>query len=442
MATTKAHKNTKKRYTIKKRNTVNGSIKHKNGWIIASVRGAPFDRGFAYGYLLYKELKRVRPVLKYLVTTYSKTTLSQYLETCKASMYHHLENPEWAFINDELRGICAGYTKRTGHRDINYEILVGWNSYLSMAEKYKHKNEMADRCSAFITTHRGNIVMAHNTHDNFASGFISNIALYVYPENEDSAFVMQTAPGLICSSTDWFITKCGIVGCETRIADINYVPEFETGVPYFLRIRKAMEQGRTLDDYVEIMMTQNAGDYACSWLLGNINTGEIMRFEQGLSYHDVKKTNDGVFYGMNSAFSEEIRSLETTDTGFNDPQSRTGARNLRLEHLLADWNLDIADAKRIISDHYDIGKSKYEKSKRTICKHVECEEEFAPSGATDGKVLDTKMARAMSFEAIMGSSCGRVFRKNDYPDATEKHGNWKSVVKNMPKLPWTVIARP
>jgi len=204
-----------------------------------------------------------------------------------------------------------------------------------------------------------------------------------------------------------------------------------------------MEQGRTLDDYVEIMMTQNAGDYACSWLLGDINTGEIMRFEQGLSHYDVKKTNDGVFYGMNSAFSEEIRSLETTDTGFADPHSRTGARNLRLEHLLADWNLNIADAKRIISDHYDVSVSKYERSKRTICKHAECDkDDFAPSGATDGKVLDTKMARTMSFEAIMGSSCGRVFRKSDYPDATEKHGNWKSVVGNMPKMRWTTIAHP
>ena len=422
-----------------KQHHINGSIKHKNGWIIASVRGTPFERGFAHGYLLHKELKRVRPVLKYLVTTYYKTPLTKYLETCKASMYHHLEKPEWAFINDELRGICAGYKKRTGHDDINYEILVGWNSYLSMAEKYEHKNEMADRCSAFITTHNGNIVMAHNTHTNFASGFISNIALYVYPENEDSAFVMQTAPGLICSSTDWFITKCGIVGCETTIADINYIPDFDAGVPYFLRIRKAMEQGRTLDDYVEIMMTQNAGDYACSWLLGNINNGEIMRFEQGLSHYDIQKTSDGVFYGMNSAFSQEIRSLETTDIGFNDPQSRTGARNLRLEHLLADWDLDIADAKRIISDHYDVSVSKYEKSKRTICKHMECEKEFAPSGATDGKVLDSKMAKTMSFEAIMGSSCGRVFRKNDYPDATKKHGNWKSVVENMPKFPWTSI---
>ena len=424
-------------------NPVKGSIQRNAGWITISVHGTPFERGFAHGYLLHKELKRVRPILKYLVSTYYKTTLQEYLETCKSSIHHHLKNSEWAFVEQELRGICAGYKDKTKTTYIDYDILVGWNSYLSLAENYKHKDpDNMSRCSAFIatgsSTHDGKLLMAHNTHCNFASGFITNVAMYVYPENGDSAFMMQTAPGLVNSSTDWFITKCGIIGCETTIAQINYIPDFTVGVPYFLRIRKAMEQGRSLDDYVAMMMDRNAGDYACSWLFGDTRSSEIMRFEQGLKIHDIKRTTDGVFYGMNSAFSPELRALETTDTGFENPESRTGARNLRLEHLLEKKRLTIADAKRIISDHYDVAQSCEDMGPRTICKHNENPEDahFSPSGATDGKVVDTKMAMKMSFEGIMGSSCGRVFRKRGCPDAVKKHGNWKSVVDDMPKHPW------
>jgi hypothetical protein len=433
---------------------VNGTIHRSNGWITARIYGAPFDRGFAHGYLLYKELKSVGPILKHLVKTYFKTSLSEYLERCKASIHPHLKNPEWGFIEQELHGICAGYKKRTSHSDITYDLLVGWNSYLSFSEIYasfnKEKNAIADvveqRCSAFIATgsatHDGKIIMAHNTHTFFLTGFASNIALYVYPEDPDSAFMMQVAPGLISSSADWFITQRGIVGCETTIANISYVPDFTQNVPYFLRIRKAMEQGKTMDDYVAIMSDRNAGDYACSWLFGDIRTNEIMRFEQGFKTSDVKRTHNGTFHGMNTAISPVLRALETTDTGLEDPHSGTGARNLRFEYLLRKPGLSIADAKRIISDHYDVGENRENKGSRTICKHGECADQFAPTGATDGKVVDSEMARTMSFEGIMGSSCGRVFHKKDYPDYSPKHGHWKKLVSNMPKWPWAKIKEP
>lgn len=439
---------------------VNGTLHRSNGWITARIYGAPFDRGYAHGYLLYKELKSIGPILKHLVKTYYKTSLTEYLERCKASIQPHLKTQEWGFIEQELRGICAGYKKR-GASGLDYDLLVGWNSYLSFSEVYASINKETDvnlevvvqRCSAFIATgsatQHGKIIMAQNTHTYFLTGFISNIALYVYPEDPDAAFMMQVAPGLISSSADWFITQRGIVGCETTIANISYVPDFTQNVPYFLRIRKAMEQGQTMDDYVAIMSDRNAGDYACSWLFGDIRTNEIMRFEQGFQTSDVQRTHNGTFHGMNSAISPVLRALETTDTGLNDSHSGTGARNLRLEHLLRKPGLSIADAKRIISDHYDVGENRECKGLRTICKHGECDykhgecaEQFAPTGATDGKVVDSEMAQTMSFEGIMGSSCGRVFQKKDYPDYSPKHGHWKKLVPNMPKWPWAKITKP
>ena len=51
-----------------KNNKINGRILlKKDGWITAEIYGEPFERGFANGYLFYKELKKIKYVLHFLV---------------------------------------------------------------------------------------------------------------------------------------------------------------------------------------------------------------------------------------------------------------------------------------------------------------------------------------------------------------------------------------
>ena len=99
-----------------------------------------------------------------------------------------------------------------------------------------------------------------------------------------------------------------------------------------------------------------------------------------------------------------------------------------MEYLLFDkykGQLDTGSAKKIMSDHYDVSKSKYNMGKMTICKHAELK------GATDGKVVDSAMAKKMQFEGRMGSCCGRIFRRADFNLA-------KNVpILNMPRHKWT-----
>jgi hypothetical protein len=341
------------------------------------------------------------------------------------------DQEEWNDIFDEMRGISAG-------SETPLEMLIAWNMFLSMNEIYE-SNTDGQRCSAFIATgsktRDGQIIMAHNTHCDYSIGFISNIVLYIYPEDR-IPFVMQTVPGLVSSSTDWFISGSGIIGCETTIANIKYKPDFDTGVPYFFRIRKAMETGQTLDDYVAIMIKQNAGDYACSWLFGDIKSGEILRLELAKNTHGVERTHDGVFYGMNSVFTKSIVDKEITDDSeFSDISKSIGCRNQRLKELLS-HTLDLEFAKEILADHYDCLTLTSKKGIRGICKHKECESgrDFNISGAVDGKVVDSSLAKQMRFIGRMGSSCGRVFNKANYPD-----GAWKKVTPNMPKHEWTTI---
>ena len=43
-----------------------------------------------------------------------------------------------------------------------------------------------------------------------------------------------------------------------------------------------MQYGNDIDTWVELMQKHNNGGYANSWLLGDLKTDEIARFEQGL----------------------------------------------------------------------------------------------------------------------------------------------------------------
>lgn len=414
----------------KKNKTQKNQRNNSSGWITIKVAGTPYEMGYQHGSILRKQIEKVKPIMKYMVEKYYKTSLTEYISKCKSMVK---ETTEWKNIFDELRGIRDGCSSV-----LSLNELFAWNMYLSMDEIYGSSNE-DQRCSAFIATgsktHDGKILMAHNTHCDYACGFISNIVMHMHPSAPDSIpFVMQTLPGLVCSSTDWFISESGIMGCETTISDINYIPDFEKGVPYFFRIRKAMETGKTLDDYVSIMMDQNAGDYACSWLFGDINTGEIMRFELAKETHGIERTKDGVFYGMNSAFTPELAVKETNNTEINDPASSNGSRNFRLEHLLNLKKLDLKYAKKILADHYDYGENCFRKGMRGICKHKECEtgEDYKIAGTVDGKVTDATMAKQMKFMGRMGSSCGRIFMKKDYQDVPD-------CVENMPKYKWVKL---
>ena len=403
-----------------------------SGWITVKVSGSYYDMGYQHGLILRKQIVKARQVMESLVKNVYKISLSDYVSKCVSLVK---ETDEWKNIFDELRGIRDGCSSA-----ISLDELIAWNMYLSMDEILNKKlKKDSQRCSAFIATGSktvdGKILMAHNTHCEYASGFISNIVMHVRPSAPDTfPFVMQTLPGLVCSSTDWFISESGIIGCETTISNINYIPDFEKGVPYFFRIRKAMETGKTLDDYVSIMMEQNAGDYACSWLFGDINSGEIMRFELGKKTHGIARTEDGLFYGMNSAFTPELAKKETDDTELNDPTTINGSRNARLNQLLNAKKLDLKYAKKVLADHYDCKEQMVRKGIRGICKHKECEkgEDYKIAGTVDGKVTNADMARKLKFIGRMGSSCGRVFLRKDYPNVPD-------CVDNMPKYPWTKL---
>jgi hypothetical protein len=260
---------------------------------------------------------------------------------------------------------------------------------------------------------------------------------------------MQTSPAWIWSGTDFFITSKGIIGTETTIG--GFLP-YEKKIPIGYRIRKAMQYGNSMDEYVKFLLDGNSGDYANSWLFGDIHKNEIMRIELGLKYHNVEKTKNGVFIGFNATYDPQIRNIECSNQGFFDIRRHQGARYVRLSDLMDEYKgkLNIEVAKQIIADHYDVYLKTENKCSRTVCSHYDLDPReymsapgrpvpFAPHGAVDGFVVDSTMARKMIMCGRYGNSCGTPFIKKEYIKNNRQFEMFEPYLFDRPSQPWVEI---
>lgn len=429
--------------------------KTKNGWIPITIWGDAVKRGYAHGQLLSSELAIIEQELPILIEQNMGITMKEYLDDIDTLIMPLLRNPrnrEWL---QELSAIVCGATDNGVPITVTW--LVGWNSYLGMYDYYANRSKRKPKykkghCSAFIATgeftKNGDIVMGHNTHDDFLSGSWANICMTICfsptLKNNNNKIIMQTSPGYIASSTDWFLClHSGIIGCETTIGELSYVPfTIQNSSPQFCRIREAMQYGKSLEDYVRILTNNNSGDYANSWLFGDCNTGEIMRYELALreTNASISRTFTGAYYGMNSAFSPSIRNNETTDKDFSNLHTSSGNRNARLHTLLFDefqGKIDIDNAKDILSDHYDIVHNNKKPNPKGICNH---DDDYL-FGTTDCKVTNSEMAKKGIFWGRLGSACNDrhfILSKNNNISQTEKE-KWKHVLSEMHSRKWTLM---
>jgi hypothetical protein len=365
---------------------------------------------------------------------------------------------------EEIEGIAEGCTAG-GTPTTTLEILT-WNNYFTMLDSWYsstlkesgsggpggREGGAKDHCSAFIAvgdyTKDGKIVVAHNSFSNFIDGQYMKIILDMKP-HKGRRFVMQTSPCWIWSGTDFFVTDAGIVGTETTIGGFNV---YQNNFPIGFRIRKAMQYGNTMDDYVKILLHENSGDYANSWLFGDINKNEILRLELGLKYHNVERTKNGYFIGFNAAYDSKIRNKECSDTGFDDIRRHQGARRVRLGDLMEEnkGKLDIDLAMKLIGDHYDVYLEKENPCSRTVCSHYELDareymsdpsrpKPFQPRGALDGTAADTNLVEKMSFMARYGSSCGMPFNVEEFCKKRRQWAYLKSYLEDRPGQPWTLF---
>lgn len=428
----------------------------ENGWIFIHIEGDPYERGYQHGYLSAAELQEILRTVQFIVPFNTGMEWQFFVDTADR-LFTKFIDPE---LVEEMRGIADGAT--AAGTPLSFKEILAWNGYEELigywwptkAQETYNKIEMPEKehCSAFIATGsittNHNIVIAHNSWNDFVCGQFMNFILEIVP-SQGNRILMQSSPGFIDSFADFFITGAGIVGVETTIGGFNVYEENEA--PEFYRARKAMQYGNSLDDFVAIMKKQNNGGYANSWLLGDIKSGEIMRFELGLKFFNIERKKDGYFIGINAAFDDRIRNLECVGSNFVDIRKPSGSRRVRLTQLMNEYKgkIDIDVAQKILADHYDVYLEKEKPGYRTIDSHYYLDAfeyvstsgthpvPFEPFGTLDGKVTDSNLAQQFAFWGRWGNSSGMEFNATQF---INEHPQWEHLtgyLKDRPSQPWT-----
>lgn len=423
------------------------------GWVYLHLEGSPRARGFQHGYLLAPEialnLHKTRVQWEHL----SAMSWSWYVAQADALITSKVDPENLAEIDGLSEGLAAAGVAS------NRAELVAHNAQLELfnywwPQEFKKLKENAkvpgaESCSSFIATGSwtadAGVVLGHNSMF-YYEGFMPNVVLDLVPER-GHRILMQTVPGWIHSGTDFWVTSAGLVGSETTIGGFDGFDA--NGVPEFARMRRASQDAASIDDWCRIMKEGNNGGYANAWLLGDVNTGEIARLELGLKVVGFERTKDGYFTGSNIAENPRLLRFETNSKE-TDIRASGVARRVRWKQLMAKHKgrIDLALARRFEADHFDAFLGRERLGVRGLCTHAELDPEsgirdwdvpFCPGGTMDGKVIDTRMAKAMSFSARWGAACGRPF---DAAGFLAKHPQFewmKGILNDRPSQPWATF---
>lgn len=425
----------------------------RHGWVYLHIEGSPRGRGFQYGYLLAKEIGESLRAQRRLWEYGSGMDWSWLVAKSTAIVLPKVDAEDLAEIDGISEGMNAAGLATTREEMVACNAFFDLNWYWWPKEKKKMSESTPappkQSCSSFIATGRmtadHNVVLGHNSMVDYPEAG-ANVILDILPEH-GHRILMQTWPGWIHSGTDFFVTDAGLVGSETTIGEFSGFDE--KGIPEFVRMRRATQDAGSIDEWCAIMKQGNNGGYANAWLLGDINTKEIARLELGLKYSGFEKKGDGYFVGSNVAEDLKVLRLET-DENEVDIRLSSVARRVRWKELMTRHagRIDLRLAEQFEADHYDPYFKRANPGGRSLCGHFELDSQawgawpgapFYPAGTFDGKVVDAKLARAMSFAARWGAACGRPFDAEKFLAAHPQFEWMRGVLRSRPAEPWTVF---
>lgn len=433
----------------------NSSRKEMNGWIYVHLEGSPENIGFQHGYLLAEEIADALEMFKMYLPHKTKKDWQFYRGAVERMFWNKLDDE----YKQEIRGIAEGLQAKGKLYDtLDVTVL---NGRLELAGYYvpwlqsqtdtaaKNRNTAPGRCSAFIATggatKDGRIVIGHNAWDDYVAAERWNIIADIVPE-KGHRILMDTYPGFIHSGDDFNVTEAGLLVTETTITQFKGFDT--TGIPEFVRARKAVQYANSIDEWIKIMTDGNNGGYANDWLVGDIKTGEIARLELGLKHTHVWRTFDGYFVGANFPSDSALTKDETTFR-FDVAESSPNVRRNRWEALMKEYygKIDVELGKKFLSDHFYNGKES--PNAATLCGHIDLDKRGAPewecgpyypSGAVQAKVSDANLAREMKLWGCMGHPCGMDFIAKDFL-AKHPEYNWQEkFLKDMKSGEWTLFA--
>jgi len=426
----------------------------RGGWIYIHAEGTPSQIGFQHGYLLAPEIADALNAYKVGATHQTKRDWNFFRETSRNVLWPHVEQE----YREEIQGIVDGVNARGVKADL--DDIVALNAFMEVPGYYVPWLDKRDHvqnaphltspgnCSAFVATgsytRDGKIVIAHNNWTDYWQGERWRIIFDLVPAH-GYRILQDGFPGVITSDDDFAVNSNGLMITETTISAFSgFDPH---GVPEFVRARKAIQYGSSIDDYVRIMLDGNNGGYANDWLLGDRKTGEVAQFELGLKDHRVWRTKDGYFVGSNFPSDPKLMKDETNFDP-KDTQGSALARRTRWEQIMqaSRGALDVASAEKFLGDHDDVVTGKADPDERTLCGHTDASPRgikawewapYYPGGAVQGKAMDSRMAESLSFVAHAGHPCGEDFLAAPFLKAHPEYAWEASILRDMKAGPWT-----
>jgi hypothetical protein len=443
---------TKNNLTNEQKDWLSKANRHeKDGWVYLHIEGKPLERGFQHGYLLAKEIKEALRQMSE-VWHYQTAMDWQWLVDKSARMFNSkIDAENMGEMEGIVEGMKAAGVAATRDEIVAYnastEFMGYWWPQVKDSISPNSPDPKKESCSSFIATGSmttdGGIVLGHNTMSSFYYPDC-NVILDILPE-KGYRILMQSVAGLIHSETDFFVTSAGLVGSETTIG--GFFPFDEKGIPEFSRMRHATQYASDIDEWCKIMKEGNNGGYANAWLIGDINTNEIARLELGLKYVGFERKNDGYFTGSNVAEDLRILRFETKSSEL-DIKISSVARRVRWKQLMKEnaGKINLELGEKFEGDHYDTYLNTNTPDMRTLCSHPDLDPDpygvdipYSPWGTLDGKVVDSKMAKQMSFVARWGSACGIPFNAKAYLEKHQQFDWMTGLIKDRPTQPWTTF---
>lgn len=287
------------------------------GWIFVHIEGAPYKRGYQYGYLVADEIREF--VNKLSINKNNAAPQAGWNEMRFAADALMLRKFDAEFL-EEMKGIADGANKAGATIfgrplslidivtlncavDISYAgdalpvtptALTG-KSFLS-AEDELTVQERLHKCSSFLATKSATkdkrIVFGQLFMWNGYTGIHWNVIVDDQPA-AGHRLVYETFPGGIHSGADWYINDAGIMIGETTV---NQGPFDADGTPQSYRIRKAAQYSNSIDDVVRIMTEKNNGLYTNDWLIGDAKTDEVAVLALGTKTHTLWRSSKGQWY--------------------------------------------------------------------------------------------------------------------------------------------------
>ena len=430
---------------------------NKNGWIYVHLEGSPSDIGYQHGYLLASDIDTTIQAVSWLLRHDTHKDWEFYRSAARNFLWPRLE-PEY---KDEINGIVEGLHAR----DKSYDSLdiTALNAMEELAYYYvpqlmdkenpgSGNNKAPGNCSAFIATGSytkdGKVVIGHNNWTSYIVGQHWNVIADIVPE-KGNHMLMDCMPGFIHSGDDFVISSNGILITETTITQFKGFDS--TGIPEFMRARKASQYAGSIDDVIKIFTTGNNGGYANDWLIGDTRTNEVAKLELGLKNYRVWRSKDTAIIGSNFASDPTLIAQETTFDP-NDKTTSPNGRRVRMEQLLLmnmKGKLDAETGKQVEADHYDATQNKTANNKCVVCGHVDedakgCLEwdwpRYYPGGAVQGKVTTANLAANMQMWAHMGHPCGQNFIGATFYKAHPEYAWQSKYLNNMLAYPWTLFS--